>query len=98
MNKKIEPKDALKVVKDNIHYSMYELKEATKNNTNSRLIRSIRTLDELVDKATPIKPKNQRYDNVHSVGGGVCKCESLVYEFHSFCPNCGQAIDWSEND
>lgn len=51
---------------------------------------------ELVDKATPMKPTNQRYDNVHDVGGGVCKCESLVYEFHSFCPDCGQAIDWSK--
>ena len=51
-------------------------------------------LQELVDKATPKKPTKS-----------VCpNCDSWdIYseEFdnkYNFCPNCGQAIDWSENE
>lgn len=53
---------------------------------------------ELKAKATPFKPLNQRYDNIRDIGGGDCKCNSMVYESHMFCTGCGQKLDWSEND
>lgn len=29
------------------------------------------------------------------VGTMCCpNCENVVYPFHSFCPECGQALDW----
>lgn len=51
---------------------------------------------ELKAKATPFKPLNQRYDNIRDIGGGDCKCNSMVYESHMFCTECGQAIDWGK--
>lgn len=97
MIKKIEPKEALKVLKDNIHYSLYELNEATKNDTNSRLIRSIRALDELVNKAKPEKVIKWLSD-----GSMACCpwCHGAEYaeERHNYCHFCGKALDWCEND
>lgn len=100
MSKKTEPKEALKVLKDRIHYSLYELNEATKNDTHSRLIRSIRVLDELVDKATPKKPNNyQKYSSDSDAWGKCPDCNKDVCDYaDKYCPNCSKAIDWSEND
>lgn len=96
MNEKMKPKEALRVLKNNIHYSLYELNEATKNNTNSRLIRSIRTLDELVDKATP-----KKIEEPLRLEQGLCgecpRCTAFVQN-SNYCGHCGQKLDWSEND
>ena len=48
-------------------------------------------LQELVDKATPMKP-TPYIKNI-----GTCKsCEDSVHRLDNYCPNCGQKIDWSE--
>ena len=60
-------------------------------------------LQELVDKATPMKP-DYWGDGIETDDGSTpfdhwdCPhCHhDLNYEEHIFCPNCGQAIDWSE--
>ena len=47
-------------------------------------------LQELVDKATPIKVKTLN---------GVDYCEKCLYQIddrnYDFCSHCGQALDWS---
>lgn len=97
MFKKIEPKEALKVLKDNIHYSLYELNEATKNDTNSRLIRSIRALDELVDKATPL-PRIKPKDSFYLWACPNCKTDFIDNQKSKYCTECGQRFEGSEND
>ena len=52
--------------------------------------------NEMGEKYTKLQAIKSIIGRFDSVGGGGCKCESLVYEFHSFCPDCGQAIDWSK--
>ena len=49
-------------------------------------------LQELVDRATPKKPYDKGdYYICPNCSNDRCVCGK-------FCPNCGQAIDWSTND
>lgn len=60
--------------------------------------RQLETLQELVDKATPKKPRNwkaERYIN-GKVEFNCPVCNRLYTERVNFCSSCGQAIDWSE--
>lgn len=57
-------------------------------------------LQELVDKATPMKPIVQTFKRVFGGGGYIDKffcpyCKSEVKENEHHC-RCGQAIDWDE--
>ena len=64
-------------------------------------------LQELVDRATPMKPLSKRINhNGLKVGG--CKClyhidnhrstNTEVDETYDFCKKCGQALDWSDDE
>lgn len=59
-----------------------------------------KALQELVDKATPKKPKNWKAER--RLNGAVefnCPvCNRLYNERVNFCASCGQAIDWSTDD
>lgn len=61
-------------------------------------------LQELVDRATPYKPTKQidiqRIDKVNVLTYGICKCNYPVNsdDNKNFCENCGQALDWSEEN
>ena len=60
--------------------------------------RQLETLQELVDKATPKKPKNWKAER--RLNGAVefnCPvCNRIYNERVNFCSSCGQALDWSE--
>jgi hypothetical protein len=59
-----------------------------------------KTLQELVDKAnkydekeTPMKPPlTWEYAEPKT----RCKCSAGVEKYHSYCWNCGQKLDWSD--
>ena len=57
----------------------------------------IRLLQELVDKATPKKPKrNVACDKTNFY---YCsKCNTDVYIGMKYCCECGQALDWNDED
>lgn len=50
----------------------------------------LQTLQELVDKETPMKPVK--------IFERVCcpKCSFPVIIIDNYCPNCGQRLDWSD--
>lgn len=50
-------------------------------------------LQELVDKATPKKPKTVRYRGIEF---NCPVCNRLYTERVNFCSSCGQAIDWGK--
>ena len=59
------------------------------------------TLQELVDKATPKKPDitvhNGFCPNCHQAFGLERTKEAMIRpRWFSFCPYCGQAIDWGK--
>ena len=56
-------------------------------------------LQELVDKATPKKPKNWTVGKLllnRGIEFNCPVCNRLYTERVNFCSSCGQAIDWSE--
>lgn len=55
----------------------------------------IKNLQELVERATPMKPKYE-FMGMGGIPIRVCsKCGFTLKKEH-FCFNCGQALDWSE--
>lgn len=62
-------------------------------------------LMELIDKATPNKPMIESdgdWNGEPVYDTWVCpNCETkyeLDYDHHDYCPNCGQHIDWREDE
>jgi len=63
-----------------------------------------------LEKQIPKKPeivKTEPIDNDYRNGGQieieVCQCRFMIGQFRKYkwaiyCPRCGQAIDWSEDD
>lgn len=62
-------------------------------------------LQELVDRATPKKPKIRAFNEAKSwecvnylTEREACPlCERKFICKYKYCPNCGQRIDWSED-
>lgn len=62
-------------------------------------------LKELVDKATPMKPATIMYQGqISNFNCPVCeyalgyKVIGFLDKYKSYCPYCGQALDWSEDE
>lgn len=51
----------------------------------------IDTLQELVDKETPMKPLEDNY-----LGEFMCECGSPITKDHKYCPYCGQKLNWDK--
>ena len=87
-------------------YENYLSKYVQTSKEKVTLFKSSEALQELVDKATPKAP-NVEHSGWRSPDGVSvltffkykCPCcERRVTDIDKFCPNCGQAIDWSKND
>ncbi len=78
----------------NIRY-YYAQSQKYKKLQKYNAIRQLETLQELVDKATPKKPKNWtvRYRGIEF---NCPVCNRLYTERVNFCSSCGQAIDWGK--
>ena len=55
-------------------------------------------LQELVDKATPIKPTIDKLSDDDEIKIAWCKCRKVVTSMDNYCPRCGQRILWSESE
>lgn len=65
--------------------------------------KNLEVLEELVERATPKKPDITVYNgfcpNCHQAFGLERTKEAMIRpRWFSFCPYCGQAIDWGAND
>ncbi len=64
---------------------------------------NIRELQELMDiaieKQIPKKPSDTlTISGVSRYKSGNCKCGTAILQIYKYCPSCGQAIDWSEEE
>ena len=75
--------------------------EASKETINPNELEEIKVLQELVYKATPKKPIERHYeDEGEPEYIKVCcpaGCKVQVGNYYNFCPECGQALDWSDD-
>lgn len=67
----------------------------------TKIINDVVFLQELVDKATPKKPEITIYNgfcpNCHQAFGFERTRQAMLRPYWlSFCPVCGQALDWRE--
>ena len=81
-----------------------ELSEGIRNNVTSgitveQFFTMKETCIELLDKEKPMKPINQ-YPIDFGLGNyGDCRiCNYGVNYQQNYCDNCGQALDWSEEE
>ena len=81
----------------NIRY-YYAQSQKYKKLQKYNAIRQLETLQELVDKVTPKKPKNWKAERRPNgkVEFNCPVCNRIYNERVNFCASCGQAIDWSE--
>lgn len=77
-------KEAFKKIKDVVVF----------NKNYSEHQNNLEDIEELVDKTVPCKPI---YDKHYSYDF-KCKCGGHVRGYEDFCHNCGQALDWSEDE
>ena len=57
-----------------------------------------------LEKRIPQKPKYKEFKIILATvgektdGDFLCSCGSAVYSDYKFCPECGQALDWSSKN
>ena len=74
----------------------------TATNGLEGIVSQINVLAELVEKATPKKyaERVEFVDEVKWMHASCPNCKEIIDEFgyYPYCPNCGQALDWSEEE
>ena len=84
MNNKYQ--EALNALYKNINiYTGFDLSKQNREN--------LTTLQQLVDKETPMKP-SMIWE--HADPKTRCKCSAGIIPAHNYCWNCGQKLDWSD--
>lgn len=63
--------------------------------------KALEILEKLVERDTPLKITNPYIESPVHKGDKVlkesqCKCKRPINDDFSFCPYCGQRLDWSE--
>lgn len=63
-------------------------------------IEAIKTLQELIDKATPKKPIKDEVQDIRYVTKYICpNCGGkFTGKISDYCYHCGQALDWSKEE
>ena len=61
---------------------------------DERFQADLKTLQELVDRTTPVIPTGQ---HDYGLGDmiGYCECGHYVYDHWKHCVECGRELDWS---
>lgn len=101
-------KKALNKIGDTLTYCMVR-KDLNQLPSDNEIFDSMDTLRELVERATPKKPEIKeliRKDNYRD-GTNIprydwwcpnCNLEHMSGNDFKYCPSCGQALDWSEDE
>ncbi|WP_317414177.1 hypothetical protein [Holdemanella porci] len=101
-------KKALNKIGDTLTYYMVR-KDLNQLPSDNEIFDSMDTLRELVERATPKKPEIKeliRKDNYRD-GTNIprydwwcpnCNLEHMSGNDFKYCPSCGQALDWSEDE
>ena len=76
------------------------LKDMNVNTLAVDFDRAVKTFKELVELATPEKPKNIKYSNKYACYIGFCpNCKDIVFETDNYCVDCGKKLlDWSDSN
>ena len=51
---------------------------------------------EALERQIPKKPVSVTISGISRYKSGACECGTAIAMVYKYCPNCGQAIDWSE--
>lgn len=71
----------------------------TDETNNDKYLTPCFTLQELVDRATPIIPIEKEVEDCGVMGFDfLCQCGESVRQTNKFCPECGHPLDRSKDD
>ena len=97
--------EAFDVIDTILHLMCGEKREDGYEPTMEEMTKAMSDFQELVDKATPNKPNYEAYGYSESelvYDTWICpSCRTryeVDYDSYEYCPNCGQALDWSEEE
>lgn len=76
-------------MKNKYQEALNELRQISASERQNKLYD---TLQELVDKGTPMKPYN-----IFNIKPNCRNCDAKLTTVENYCPNCGHRIDWSKN-
>ncbi len=73
--------------------------ETTADKLKTRADEALKMAIEALEKQIPKKPSGTlTISGISRYKSGVCKCGTAIAMVYKYCPNCGQAIDWSEGE
>lgn len=82
-----------------LHYFNYFGNDGTDSFHHTQHDEDIETLQELVGKGTPIKPKNVDWNEANYTYVGECECGRAITldEDNKYCCKCGKPIGWNND-
>lgn len=73
--------------------------ETTADKLKTRADEALKMAIEALEKQIPKKPSDTlTISGVSRYKSGNCKCGTAILQIYKYCPSCGQAIDWSEEE
>lgn len=90
-------KEAIEIISSNICYNLLGCMDGICIHTDEKPC-AVQMAREALEKQIPKKPISITISGISRYKSGVCKCGTAIAMVYKYCPNCGQAIDWSEEE
>lgn len=89
--------EAIEIISSNICYNLWGCMDSICKHTDEKPC-AVQMAREALEKQIPKKPISITISGISRYKSGVCKCGTAIAMVYKYCPNCGQAIDWSEGE
>lgn len=90
-------KEAIEIISSNICYNLLGCMDGICKHTDEKPC-AVQMAREALEKQIPKKPIFITISGISRYKSGVCKCGTAIVMAYKYCPSCGQAIDWSEEE
>lgn len=88
--------EAIEIISSNICYNLLGCMDGICKHTDEKPC-AVQMAREAMEKQIPKKPSGTlTTSGISRYKSGNCGCGTGIVMVYKYCPNCGQAIDWSE--
>lgn len=90
--------EAIEIISSNICYNLLGCMDGVCKHTDEKPC-AVQMAREALEKQIPKKPSDTlTISGISRYKSGNCKCGTAILQIYKYCPSCGQAIDWSEEE